>query len=181
MVGNEMKKRRSDVLIDFIKTKKMKRIAEIGVWKSGLCKSILKSECKNILDEYWAIDSWRPEEQGWKKYREIPLSDWESLHKYACGLMLYFPQLKIIRTDSKIATSIFGKEYFDLVFIDADHSYDAVKQDIDLWFPLVKKKGLLTGHDYGSRRHQGVKFAVDEIFRDKVQVFDDLVWCVEIS
>lgn len=34
-----------------------------------------------------------------------------------------------------------------LVFIDADHSFDAVCRDIDAWRPKVKPGGWLAGHD----------------------------------
>eukprot|EP00971_Amphidinium_carterae_P228524 4532571-Amphidinium_carterae.1 len=36
----------------------------------------------------------------------------------------------------------------DLVFIDGDHSYEAVKRDIALWTPKVACRGILSGHDY---------------------------------
>jgi len=35
----------------------------------------------------------------------------------------------------------------DAVYIDADHSYDAVNQDIELWLERVKPGGILAGHD----------------------------------
>lgn len=59
----------------------------------------------------------------------------------------------------------------DLVFIDADHTYEAVKEDIELWKPHVRPGGLLCGHDY--RLFEGVTQAVDEIRPDEVKGF---VW-----
>jgi len=35
----------------------------------------------------------------------------------------------------------------DLLFIDANHSYEAVKQDWDLWSPKVRDGGLIAMHD----------------------------------
>ncbi len=55
----------------------------------------------------------------------------------------------------------------DLLFIDGDHHYEAVKKDIELYAPLVGSEGLICGHDYDdSRRHCGlqVKRAVDEYY-----------------
>jgi len=35
----------------------------------------------------------------------------------------------------------------DFLFIDADHSYEGVKQDIELYFPLVKEGGIIAMQD----------------------------------
>lgn len=51
----------------------------------------------------------------------------------------------------------------DLIFIDADHSYEAVKQDIDVWKNKLKSSGILAGHDI---LWESVKQAVDEKFNN---------------
>src|SRR5688572_21614184 len=43
----------------------------------------------------------------------------------------------------------------DFVFIDADHGYQAVKEDIELWRPKVRPGGWLGGHDYHARKFPG--------------------------
>lgn len=53
-------------------------------------------------------------------------------------------------------------EIADLVFIDADHRYEFVKADIELAEKLVKKNGIIAGHDYTHDDWPGVKQAVDE-------------------
>ncbi|PCJ57316.1 MAG: hypothetical protein COA65_09660 [Rhodospirillaceae bacterium] len=45
------------------------------------------------------------------------------------------------------------------VFIDGDHSYRGVNQDISLWYPKVKTGRIFAGHDYHS---DPVKKAVDK-------------------
>jgi predicted O-methyltransferase YrrM len=35
----------------------------------------------------------------------------------------------------------------DFLFIDADHSYDSVKRDFELWSPLVRSGGIVAFHD----------------------------------
>lgn len=51
-------------------------------------------------------------------------------------------------------------ESLDFVFIDANHEYGFVKQDLEAWFPKVRCGGLICGHDYQS--WPGVRQAVDE-------------------
>ena len=52
-------------------------------------------------------------------------------------------------------------ENLDAVFIDADHSYEAVKNDLKFWWKKVRKGGWLLGDDYSSC-HPGTTKAVDE-------------------
>ena len=42
----------------------------------------------------------------------------------------------------------FESEVFDVVFLDGDHSYEAVKQDLNAWWPKLKSGGLFCGDDY---------------------------------
>lgn len=50
----------------------------------------------------------------------------------------------------------------DLLYIDGDHVYEAVKQDYQSWSPYVKPGGLIVFHDYDAR-HPGVQALVDEL------------------
>ena len=58
----------------------------------------------------------------------------------------------------------FVRDYLNphLVFIDADHAYEAVKNDIKVWWSLVQPDGILAGHDYNNKC-PGVNQAVDEL------------------
>ena len=60
----------------------------------------------------------------------------------------------------------------DLVFIDADHSYDGCKKDIIAYLPKVATKGLLTGHDID---YPGVNRAVNELI-ESYDVGPNNVW-----
>lgn len=66
----------------------------------------------------------------------------------------------------------------DFVFIDADHHYHAVADDIARWRPKLRPGGWLTGHDFNRERFPGVIQAVDEVFGSRVQLFDWHVWAV---
>jgi hypothetical protein len=54
----------------------------------------------------------------------------------------------MIRSGSKSASEMFADNSLDFIYIDANHAYDFVVEDIDLWFPKLKKGGVFSGHDY---------------------------------
>jgi hypothetical protein len=64
----------------------------------------------------------------------------------------------------------------DFIYIDANHTYSAVKKDILMWKSKLRYGGILAGHDYGT--HPGVKKAVDEIFGSPDKTFSDFSWMV---
>jgi len=58
------------------------------------------------------------------------------------------PFVKIYRDFSYNVVKEFEDEFFDFIFIDAEHSYEGVARDISDWYPKVKEGGVLCGHDY---------------------------------
>ena len=70
------------------------------------------------------------------------------------------PAVENIFSSSVEASSRFPNGYFDFVYIDADHQYQSVKDDINAWYEKVKPGGWMYFHDYDS----DVKRAVQEFF-----------------
>jgi len=58
---------------------------------------------------------------------------------------------------------------YDLIFIDGDHSQEAVKRDIELSLDCLREGGLLAFHDYCSE-NMGVVQAIDEFVAGGAQV-----------
>ena len=50
--------------------------------------------------------------------------------------------------DSKKCHSRFPDEFFDFIYIDGNHNYEAVLSDLENWVPKVKNGGWITGHDF---------------------------------
>lgn len=68
---------------------------------------------------------------------------------------------KLLVMPSVEAAQQLPDDAYDFVFIDADHSYEGARNDIEAWWPKVCPGGWLCGHDYG-KEFEGVKRAVDE-------------------
>jgi hypothetical protein len=54
----------------------------------------------------------------------------------------------MIRSDSVNGAELFNDESLDFIYIDANHKYEFVKQDMETWFPKLRNGGIFAGHDY---------------------------------
>jgi len=151
-----------------------KVFAEIGVWEGETTSTILE---KGFLSEYWAVDQWRSYIAQQPRMRWTSDFDkWDEYYLDVCKLMLKFPELRIIKESSNVASKLFPIRYFDVIFIDADHAYKSVLDDIANWLPLVKKGGILCGDDWVPG-HPGVRKAViKSLGIDKVKVDKFRMW-----
>lgn len=68
---------------------------------------------------------------------------------------------RIIRKKSMDAIPVFDDDFFDFVFIDANHRFDFVMEDIIGWTRKVRKGGIISGHDYYHFNESGVVQAVN--------------------
>ncbi len=93
------------------------------------------------------------------------------------------PDVVAMRCSSADGVRAFRDGELDFVFIDADHSYEAVLADIEGWRPKVKAGGILSGHDYAADNdpHVGVGRAVRESFRAGQVNVEASVWSVRVG
>jgi len=78
----------------------------------------------------------------------------------------YINRIKIIKEFSQTAANFFKDNFFDFIYIDANHSYETVKQDLKRWYPKLSKGGLFAGHDYFNGKikfHENGKAYVYEV------------------
>lgn len=82
---------------------------------------------------------------------------------------------RIIWDTTRRAARHVPDDWADFIFIDAAHSYEAVRSDIKDWLPKVKKGGFFSGHDYHPN-FPGVIRAVGEAFGSEIDVLDGWIW-----
>lgn len=82
------------------------------------------------------------------------------------NLKQYFSKTTFVTRPSEFAATLFPNKFFDFIYIDADHKYNAVKSDLKSWYPKVKVGGYFGGHDYGRAILRGVVMAVDEFLEE---------------
>lgn len=124
--------------------------AEIGVLEGSFSRAMCRY---NPGIKLYAIDGWEILENGHKRFdRQV----W-TYNRAVRKLEPY--NVEIIKEFSVKAAERFSDNSLDFVYIDADHTYRAVKEDIEAWAPKVRPGGMVAGHDYNL---EDVARAVDE-------------------
>lgn len=90
----------------------------------------------------------------------------------------FAPRAIVLNMTTAQASRTIEDGSLDFVFVDADHSYEAVQEDIALWKPKVKAGGWLGGHDYHTRKFPGVVQAVNEAFGGTHHEMPGTIWGV---
>lgn len=155
-------------------TSKRLRIAEIGVFYGAAvihaCQ-ILKSH--RIDFEVYAIDTFQGSGETHRKLIE-KYGDMEIEFTKNIDSAGFKHNVNAVRMISHEAAELVADNFFDLVFIDADHRYSAVLKDLESWYP--KTKHVFSGHDFSNPKHSRVKEALQTFFEkdfEKIQVLND--------
>jgi hypothetical protein len=140
--------------------------AEIGVFRGQHAQSILN--VVSALVSLHLIDPWydfqKPE---WNH----TAGKWSGKGEKISGDKIYnevcqrFKNSKCIvnRAPSIVAVKWFIESELDFVYIDGEHTHKAVLDDLRAWWPIVRKGGVVAGHDYNM---PGVKNGVDEFAKE---------------
>lgn len=143
---------------------------ECGAWL-GKSSSYLCDQAKNRLNVF-IVDTWLGSQDELDTNQKLAqATDIYAIFLENMGNRFFKP----IRKPSIEAVTHFENTSCDVVFIDMDHSYESVKQDIEIWYPKVKSGGYIAGHDYTSD-WLGVIKAVNERFPKQDIIKMDTCW-----
>ena len=92
-------------------------------------------------------------------------NEWKAIEKQAVrNTAAHAARRQMVRLSSIDAAAMVEPQSLDFVFVDADHSFDAVTTDSEVWVEKIRTGGVMIWHDYGSPddHASSVKRAVDE-------------------
>jgi hypothetical protein len=135
------------------RAKEMDTIAELGSYQ-GRSTFALCSGCKG---QVFAIDNF-------SMTGEMPGGRFSSGRQSLDKNVGHFNNLTVLEGKSAEFT-----RPVDMVFIDADHEYESVRDDIKAWLPNAKK--LICGHDWD---WEGVRKAVLESMGKPDEIIDSI-------
>jgi hypothetical protein len=145
---------------------------EIGSWK-GKSSTFMAVEIANSeLDiQFDCVDTWEGSEEHIHKnsFAYEPLLEMKDglYQEFLKNIEPVKSYINPIRMKSVEASKLYENESLDFVFIDGAHDYQSVKEDIEHWFPKVKRGGYIAGDDYN---WETVKLAVIEFFGNDILI-----------
>ena len=129
-------------------------IVEIGSWK-GRSTTWLASGARLAGQSVYAIDPHR-------RSREYP--EEETLDEFLATLArngLADVVEPLVMTSEEAAARVAGP--VELLFIDGDHAYDAVRRDAELWLPRLSDGGIVMFHDAATAAYDGPRRVVRQM------------------
>lgn len=150
---------------------------EIGV-KEGINLRYFLDQIPNI-EKVYAIDPWLSYDPGkdWGIITQIEVDGWKN--KAFDLLADYSHKVNVLELSSIDAVAHIPDNSLDYIFIDGDHSYQAVSTDVRNYWSKVKTGGIFAGHDWNWTNE--VQKTVNE-FRNEyniiteIQFTDSQVW-----
>lgn len=154
----------SNIFIEKIDELKPKLIVEVGTWKGGSAINMAKHLKKiNSKAKIVCVDTWLGSLEHWMaKDEKSHRKNWFRSLKLKNGYPQLYSQFlyNVIHAGVQEyiipfpVTSAIAAEWFtekdieaDLIYIDGDHSYNAVYHDVMQWYVNLKIKGHIIGHD----------------------------------
>jgi hypothetical protein len=149
---------------------------EIGVLRGEFTKFLLENwTCKHM----YLVDLWEEYDGYDEKFHNHNLN-YEIMER---NLKPYKHRITVCKGYSDKVVSQFPNNMFDFVYVDANHSYEGCKSDMNLYWDKLKSGGLLMGDDYHLNDIEtlnfnnmqsvfGVTKAVKEFAKEKKLIYD---------
>ena len=119
---------------------------EVGVFKGSFSRWML--DHWPTCTQYYMVDLWASQAH----YRQMDsASDAENQLRFELAQRNVAPfqhKTVLIRKASVAAAADFADGSVDFVYLDARHTFDAVTEDLEAWWPKLRLGGLLAGEDY---------------------------------
>ena len=138
---------------------------EVGVFKGHYTKSYFSHLNNSTL---YLVDLWETSDHD-GYISGIDPGDVEVGYREVVDFFSPYKNVHICKGFSTEWANKFEDEFFDWIYLDADHSKKAVLTDLQHWYPKLKKGGAISGHDFlpnpaDITHYFGVDAAVTEFF-----------------
>jgi hypothetical protein len=150
-------------------------IVEVGVGLGTFSEFMLRTIG---LSQFVAIDSFRLHElpELWGKSTKDLFGQKTHAQWYRSALSQYADRMVVREGDSAEQLADFPDNHFDMIYLDADHTYEGVRRDGLQAVAKVKSTGFIVFNDYMLLDHGGNPYGVVQFVNELLQTGDWLVW-----
>ena len=143
---------------------------EVGAWfgkSTNYLASKIKESGKKI--NFVSIDTWKGTDDEQLHQTIVNSFSGDIFYEFIDNTVLSnnYGNFQLIKDTSKNAANCFSNNSIDFIMIDAGHSYEAVLDDLNIWYKKIKPGGYISGDDFGV--FEGVGRAANEFFYGQFQ------------
>ncbi|MCL4360893.1 class I SAM-dependent methyltransferase [Candidatus Dependentiae bacterium] len=165
------------IITDLLRNMNLKIGCEIGVAYGFQSKFFLEN---SSIVKLYSIDPYQ-HFGDYDDFMNFPQHYFDTLfYRVQKRLSIFDQRSVLLRKKSVEASSMFEDQSLDFVYIDANHSYKAVTEDLVAWVPKIRPGGLVSGDDY--RVFPSTAKAVDEFVTKnniKLHTFKNKWWFIK--
>lgn len=163
-----MGNRRWEIMVRLLNGRGKIKGAEVGVFRGQTSAYMLKH--LPGLRMLYCVDAWQHYPDHTATLRpggKFIGADMVAVKKdFLAAVHRYRDRVKVMHLFSMSAAKLIPDKSLDFVFIDGNHAYEYVVDDIKVWGLKIKPGGLLAGHDWNIKGYKhafGVNRAVKEL------------------
>ncbi len=131
---------------DLIAALRPSKLVELGTHKGlsfyTFCQSMVEHDVDGVC---YAVDCWEGDDHTGAYGEDIFNEVSEHVREYYRGVAY------LLRMLFQDAAKQFDADSIDILHIDGLHTYEAVREDFETWYPKVKPGGILLFHDVEAR------------------------------
>ena len=123
------------------------KVAELGVFVGDFAKEILY---RMSPKEFFMVDMWMGTFGSGDKdgKNHTIIESMEYVYRKLRNEYAHYDNVHVIKKFTNQFLNSLNDNYLDMVYIDADHSYNGVMSDLEISFKKVHNSGIISGHDY---------------------------------
>ncbi len=148
---------------------RVRHVVEIGSFK-GRSSSRMAVNLINLGQhtQFDCIDTWLGsiEHQAGQPWADPDVIAGKLFDRFRENMAPVSGYYRAVCLDSVSAAELYDPGSLDLVFIDADHGYDSVYEDIRAWRSKIRSGGVIAGHDWPYST--GLRRAVRELLGEPI-------------
>ena len=169
------------IYYNYLTENKEYKMIEIGAYMG---ESTMMFACLNLFKEIHTIEPFKDMGGRIEQFNSQNDYNWDTIYNEFQINTRLFDNITLHKDFSYNVADKFEDNSVDFIYIDGDHSYDAVTKDLEMYLPKLKHNGVIGGHDYSENdqyNKQNTIKAVNNIVGKPDKVFVDSSWVKQIK